>query len=561
MIRSDSRSAPNILNHSNNALLSLGTKLMPSHCMNIVVGSGPAGIACAKALTDNGEEVTMLDVGLDLSQDRKEDVAKLRAASGQGENSSGEGEQIVEGMKSEMMATGENGEMPKKLRYGSDYPYRKTDETLQIQRSQFGGSASFAKGGFSAVWGAGVLPFRDADIDDWPIGIEALEPYYERTFDMMNLTTERDGLEEIFPLYHDNPQQLQRSEQAQIILNSMRSNSKTLNDNDIHFGSSRLAMQAEGEDGCPHCGLKIFGCCPKGSVYDTSQTLAELRNSETFQYVDGVLVEEVAEDSDGAIARGEQFDTGESVSYEGEKIFLACGAIPTTKILLRSLDLYKTAVEMKETPYFILPLVTVRGASDVTEEDLNTLSQIFIEIFDDSVSDYTVHLQLYTYNELYRQNIKDMLGPLRHLAKPFFGSILNRSVVAMGYMHSTHADGITVELQPDGELSLSGEISDQMRSDVLSVARKLQKNTFSLDFLTLSPAMMLKDPGQSFHVGGTFPMSDTPSRTETDQMGKPAGFDRIHAVDSTIFPTIPATTITASIMAMAYRIGDMHRRV
>jgi len=273
----------------------------------------------------------------------------------------------------------------------------------------------------------------------------------------------------------------------------------------------------------------------------------------------GVLVERVSEEDDGAVAHGQTFDTGESVSITGEKVFLACGVIPTTKILLRSLELYDHPVKMQETPYFILPLLTIRGASDVTSENLNTLSQVFVEIFDGQLSDYTVHLQLYTYNDLYEDNIRDALGPLGKVPSSILKPILNHSVVAMGYMHSDHADGMRVTLDRDGELSIIGEISAQMREDVRGVARKLQRNTLSLNFLTLSPVMTLKDPGESFHVGGTFPMCETPRATETDTLGRPAGFDRIHAVDSTVFPTIPATTITASIMAMAYRIGDIHR--
>jgi len=32
---------------------------------------------------------------------------------------------------------------------------------------------------------------------------------------------------------------------------------------------------------------------------------------------------------------------------------------------------------------------------------------------------------------------------------------------------------------------------------------------------------------------------------------------RIHAIDSTILPSIPATTITYTVMANAYRIGTL----
>jgi hypothetical protein len=70
--------------------------------------------------------------------------------------------------------------------------------------------------------------------------------------------------------------------------------------------------------------------------------------------------------------------------------------------------------------------------------------------------------------------------------------------------------------------------------------------------------VMLKvaEPGRSFHSGGSFPMSTEPRGFQTDLLGRPPGWERIHAVDATVFPSIPATTITFSAMANAHRIGS-----
>jgi choline dehydrogenase-like flavoprotein len=38
-------------------------------------------------------------------------------------------------------------------------------------------------------------------------------------------------------------------------------------------------------------------------------------------------------------------------------------------------------------------------------------------------------------------------------------------------------------------------------------------------------------------------------------LGRPAGWRRIHLVDASVFPTIPATTITYTAMANAHRIA------
>ena len=67
--------------------------------------------------------------------------------------------------------------------------------------------------------------------------------------------------------------------------------------------------------------------------------------------------------------------------------------------------------------------------------------------------------------------------------------------------------------------------------------------------------VQIAEPGRGFHSGGSFPMRATPKELETDTLGRPYGFARIHAVDATVFPSIPATTITFSAMANAHRIG------
>ena len=50
-------------------------------------------------------------------------------------------------------------------------------------------------------------------------------------------------------------------------------------------------------------------------------------------------------------------------------------------------------------------------------------------------------------------------------------------------------------------------------------------------------------------------MSTEPRGFQTDLLGRLPGWKRVHAVDATVFPSIPATTITFSAMANAHRIG------
>jgi choline dehydrogenase-like flavoprotein len=68
--------------------------------------------------------------------------------------------------------------------------------------------------------------------------------------------------------------------------------------------------------------------------------------------------------------------------------------------------------------------------------------------------------------------------------------------------------------------------------------------------------MQFAEPGRSYHSGGTFPMRTRPGKFETDVLGQPTGLERVHLVDASVFPSIPATTITLTVMANAHRIAS-----
>jgi choline dehydrogenase-like flavoprotein len=75
--------------------------------------------------------------------------------------------------------------------------------------------------------------------------------------------------------------------------------------------------------------------------------------------------------------------------------------------------------------------------------------------------------------------------------------------------------------------------------------------------IPVSPAMRVGEPGRGYHTGGTFPMRRNPGAFEVDLQGRPTGFSRVHLVDASVFPSLPATTITLSVMANAHRIGSV----
>ena len=73
--------------------------------------------------------------------------------------------------------------------------------------------------------------------------------------------------------------------------------------------------------------------------------------------------------------------------------------------------------------------------------------------------------------------------------------------------------------------------------------------------MPVGPMMQVGLPGKSYHIGGSFPMTRSPGPLQTDLLGTLHGHRRVHLVDASVFPSIPATNSTFGAMANACRIG------
>jgi len=519
--------------------------------MHCVVGSGPAGVACAQALLDNGAVVRMLDVGLTLEPSRAEVVRRLRSMSAQAWTPE------LLGVIKENTAPSTRG-ISTKAAFGSDFPYREP-EGAACRRRDVGLRPSMAFGGLSNVWGAAVLPFRQSDLGGWPLGCADLARHYAAALRMTGLAARRDGLESLFPLYVDEPGVLEPSRQAAALLARLERHRAWLEARGIYFGASRLAVRAprSSEDqGCVYCSTCMYGC-PYGFIYNSACTVEELKAHHRFSYQPDVVVTSVIERPQSVVVSGRHRVTAQAVEVEAERVYLATGPVRTTEILLRSLKAYDHTVWLSDSQYFVVPLLLLRRETAVRREALHTLSQVFVEIVDPSVSPHTVHLQVYSYNDMITLALKRALGRIGSDALVRW--LEDRLLVVQGYLHSSVSSriGVTLRREGDGEpsLDLKADVNPTSGRAVRRVVAKLMRHPGRLGVVPVGPLLQIADPGRGFHSGGSFPMRSRPAPFETDALGRPHGWRRVHAVDATIFPSIPATTITYSVMANAHRIA------
>ena len=517
--------------------------------MHCVIGSGPAGVACAKALLARGAKVLMLDAGLELEPERARIVRQF-AESKPTDWPAGS----VAALKGDMQPDTDG--VPLKMLFGSDFPYRETESHVPWQGHRISLRPSLALGGLSNVWGAAMLPYRDADITEWPIKIADLERHYRAVAQFTGLSAGHDDLEEWFPIYCENPSTLQPSEQAARLLRNLGRHRQALREQGWRFGSARLAVRAADSPegiGCIYCGFCLYGC-PYGCIYNSAATVRTLRADPNFSYENDAIVTSLQERAGKVAIEGFNRRTHTPFLLEAGRAFLAAGVIPTAQIVLRSLSAYDRRLCLRDSQYFFLPILLARRARGVRGKPLHTLSQVFLDLLRPEISPHTVHLQIYTYNDLIGQAIRKTLGPLGFLAN----SLDERMLVVQGYLHSDESQTISMTLKRDGEkdcLHLQAQPNPRTLRTVKRVLRELFRQARRLGGVPLPPLLQFAQPGRGYHCAGSIPMRREPDPLESDVLGRPHGWTRIHLADASVLPSVPATTITFSVMANAHRIG------
>lgn len=490
--------------------------------MNLVVGSGPSGVAAASALLDAGEPVTMLDIGRELEPDRGD----LR----------------------------HSAEDPaRKLVFGSSYPYLTDREAGLIQKGTKS-LVSGGKGGLSAVWGASVLPFPDGELSDWPFPAADLHAHYKKVAGLLGIAGAVDGLAERFPFYAPPAPPLNPSLQAQAVLASLDRNAAALKSKGVTFGRARHAVSALA---CRYDGTCLSGCA-RGAIWNAANAVEALKKIPGFTYRGGARVLSIEERPDGVRLHVAHEGASRTV-VDGEKVFLAAGPLATARLVCGSFGAPEGGLPLLSQPYFVLPLLLDRALPGAPEKELHTLAQLYLELQDEYVSKRLVHLQIYGWNEV----IEDHLARATRWAGPFAGAVAghfrSRLLAIQGYLHSDEGVPVTIKAEGRGEdcrLTVAAGSAVDTGAAIQRVTGKLGLHAGKMGFSPLPFLLKAGLPGEGNHVGGTFPMKKSPGPWQTDPAGHLHGHDRVVLVDSSVLPSIPASTFTYAVMANASRIAS-----
>jgi ferredoxin len=520
----------------------------------LIIGSGAAAAGAALALSHRENlQITVIDIGLQLESDREQLIETLATSSPDQWD-----EQTIELISKQPVAS-RNSVVPEKRVFGSDYPFRNASQLGGLTAVN-GANASVispAYGGFSNVWGSQIMPFTAAAFDSWPVSAATMRHHYEAILQQIPFAGEEDDLASRFPLMRPSVPLPSMSPRSLRVLRAYEKHKAKLNNYGITLGKARLAFSAEQ---CVRCGMCMTGC-PYGLIYSAAQTFDTLRRASRVTFRSGFLALKIMEEDNRVAVIVKEIATGGMRRFEADRVYVACGAIGTTRLVANSLGLFDVDLPMLESRQFMLPLLSLQATEDPRNKRDFTLNQFNMIVAPDggSVDISTIHF--YTFNPAFVDGLPSALRA--RSAERLRVQLLRRLTVALGYLPSWNSSRLRIHIGPGAnrpelpELNISGEAPPPGQSQMLrTVLLRLARSGRMLDLYPLLPMLRLSAPGKSYHWGGSFPhAADRPVTFSSDRLGRVGPWERTHLVDASVFTTVPAMTFGLTVMANAHRIA------
>ena len=508
----------------------------------IVIGSGPAGISSSKALIEKNKKVLLIDVGFEIENDFREMKNKLSKKE-PGNWSSEDKKLVLDSINFNLQ-----GADTKKL-YCSDFASKKNFFS-NIEMINCKPYVSYAKGGLSNLWGRSIDKYNNKDFEKWPKKIKNLDFYYKKILKFMDISIWNFNNKNSH-FFEKSRNNYYLSKQSEYLIGKYKKNYEFLNKKGISLKSNVIAGSF---NDCKYCGMCLYGCY-YDILYTTVDTINELEKESNFNYLSGYTVTEIIEEKSKKNIRIQAINnkTSEVEVFISNKVYLAAGAISSTKIIMESNKIYNKQITIKTSDLYYIPGLTLKNIKNIKDEMLFTLSQLSLNIQDTKISKKPINIYIHGYNNLFEKvfNNKDFL---KVILFKLLNLILGRVVVLFNYIHSDYSSILQLELL-NNKLILKGVENKKSKLINFKIKIKLLKSIFKTGIIPIFFLNKKRPIGSSSHLGSSFPMSDNPKYLESDIYGRVCGYKNIHIVDSSVLPNIPSISHTFTIMANAYRIA------
>ena len=395
------------------------------------------------------------------------------------------------------------------------------------------GSAAF--GGWSNVWGATLLPYTDWGLAPWgdlQAAVRAEFGFLERLVPRLDGRSGRR-----LPEFVGRDRRWVRGDRT------------------VSSGPSILAVDplaATQDRGCDQCGLCLQGC-PTDHIWSSRRAAATLLRHPSVRRRDNVWVHSLEESPTGVRVRVVSA-TGAVEEHSYDRVLVGLGALQTAALALRS-GLAVEPVIVRDSRMVLVPF-HLRGLRPTgSPEPRIALSDGFVLATSAPGSpEPDFYAQVYGYSRSFEQQVLERSPLLERVPAALRRSGLGRVGVAMSFFDQADSGELVLERDRHDQVSITGDPRAGLGASCFTRARE----ALSVAGMIALPAGAAEaSVGLGYHFGASFPLRPDPRArgNRSDALGRPSGAERIHLVDTSVFPHVAATPITWTAMANAARIA------
>ena len=527
----------------------------------VVVGSGPSGVHCAQTLLERGHDVQMLDVGrpspAPVAPTAAFDELKRQVPDPVGYLLGEQYETVtLPGGDTEYYG------LPPSKAYALA-----GDDAWRVRESGFASLSSFARGGLAEAWTAGVYPFNEAELEEFPFGAADLAPFYDTVARRIGIAAEPDDLASFMALPAEPQEPLKLDTHSALLLRRYAEHREYLNRAGCFAGRSRIAVLTRPHDGrgpCTYLGRCLWGC-PHGALYTPSLTLRTLEAHSQFRYVPGHYVTHLEWDASRHVRRVVVRRTdGTAQVLDAERVVLAAGALSTARIMLESVRRATgevlTLPGLMDNQQILMPFINLGMLGKRGDERAYQYHQVCLGLTSGEARHY-VHAQLTTLKTAMAHPVIQSL-PLDIAAGSRVFALLRTTLgVANINLHDTRRPGCraTLDAEGDGPAALRLEYTpapddaEQIRAATRRVAGALR----TLGCIVPPGMSHVRPKGASVHYAGLIPMGGADAPLTATAEGRSRDVEGVWFADGVTFPFLPAKNITFTLMANAVRVATL----
>jgi choline dehydrogenase-like flavoprotein len=501
----------------------------------IVIGSGPAGVSAALPLVEAGRRVLMIDGGDDARADA---TAPWRRMLG------GHLEAL----------TPDDGLSPKLRGPEARRVVGAFTRHARFAEQDFLALGALARGGLSRIWGGGVAELDNADMLDWPISTEDLQPSYQAVAQRVGVSGVSD--DEMAGFYGSSTSVLPAPPLGPTAAVLLERYARRKAQPGFALGRARNALltvaQDDRQENRQICDLSL-GClwgCERGAIYDARQDIARLRRHPNFVLRDRTVAVRLARTMNGW-----EITTADGAPpLRTQRLVVAAGTLGSLHLIAPLLDPLP-ALRLENSPVIALPLLVRKRLGADAPAQGHALAQLGFRLACSAAPGDYVSGAIYEITALPPSSFAARLPFGRRAATAIVRALAPAMLVATVYFPGRYsANEVTVEASAHGpRIHIRGGVSDRFDATARTVRRQLKKIWRRLGARVL-PGGSLATAGTDAHLGGLFPMGN-PAPHGTSRFGELNAAPGLFVVDGAVLPSIPSKFTTLTIMANADRIG------